>query len=195
MKILIIKYNAGNIFSVNYALKRLGHEAVISDNPERIRNADRVIFPGVGEAGSAMTYLRERGLDLIISELQQPFLGICLGLQLLCRRSEENEAQCLNIMPVDVVKFPPQDKVPHMGWNSIEYDKSDPLFKGLPERPYFYFVHSFYAETGPNTIARCSYINDFSAGLRRKNFAALQFHPEKSGADGEIILRNFINEN
>ncbi len=194
MKVVIIKYNAGNIFSVDYALKRLGIQAEITDDIEKIHAADRVIFPGVGEAGSAMSYLKTRGLDDLIVSLTQPFLGICLGLQLLCRNSEENSTSCLDILPVLVKKFPAKDKVPHIGWNQISYGK-DVIFKGLSPRPWLYFVHSYYAELSENTIASCDYILPFSAALRVDNFVAVQFHPEKSAADGEQILRNFIYEN
>ncbi len=194
MKVVIIRYRAGNIFSVISALRRLDIEAVVSDDPDVIHRADRVIFPGVGEAASAMTDLRARGLDQVIPALQQPFLGICLGLQLLCRESEENGTEGLGIFPAKVLRFPPKDKVPHMGWNQVS-DRSEPLLDGLPQNSMFYFVHSYYAELCENTTAQCEYILPFSAALRNNNFTAVQFHPEKSGPAGEQLLRNFIHGN
>ena len=190
-EVVIIRYNAGNIFSVSHALRRLGVEPVLTDDPERIRQAERVIFPGVGEASSAMRYLRDRGLDEVIRGLTQPFPGICLGLQLLCEHSEEGDTDCIGVFPQRVRKFPQRDKVPHMGWNRVRFRKDD-LFEGVPEGSYMYFVHSFYAEEGEETAVHCDYILPFSAGLRRDNFHALQFHPEKSGVLGERILANFI---
>jgi len=190
-ELVIIRYNAGNLFSVSHALRRLGYEPVVTDEPERIRQADRVIFPGVGEASSAMRYLRERSLDEVIRGLTQPFLGICLGLQLLCEHSEEGETECMGVFPERVKKFPPQEKVPHIGWNRVQFSE-DELFRGLPQGSYMYFVHSYYAETGADTAAVCDYILPFSAGLKRGNFHALQFHPEKSGVLGERILKNFV---
>ena len=191
MKVVIIKYNAGNIHSVYLALKRLGIEAVVTDSVDEIETADRVIFPGVGEASSAMTYLKNAGLDTVIPNLKQPFLGICLGLQLLCKHSEENDTECLKVFNESVKRFPARDKVPHMGWNSIEF-VNDPLFEGVKQNSYVYFVHSYYAETGGETIATTDYILPFSAALRRDNFFAVQFHPEKSSRVGEQILKNFI---
>jgi glutamine amidotransferase len=191
MKTAIIKYNAGNIHSVYLALKRLGLEAVVTDSIDEIKAADKVIFPGVGEASSAMSYLERAGLDKIIPGLKQPFLGICLGLQLLCSHSEENDTECLKVFNESVKKFPPEDKVPHMGWNSIEIT-DDQLFKGVAQQSHVYFVHSYYAETGRETIAKTDYILPFSAALRRDNFFAVQFHPEKSSRVGEQILKNFI---
>lgn len=191
MKIAIIKYNAGNIQSVSFALNRLGIEPVITDNPEIIEKADKVIFPGVGEAASAMKYLKERNLDTVIKNLKQPFLGICLGLQLMCRHSEEGNTDCLGIFDVDVFKFPPRDKVPHMGWNTI-YGLETSVFKNIPDDKYVYFVHSYYADLCEHTIATCEYILPFSAGLQRDNFYAMQFHPEKSGEIGAAILENFV---
>jgi len=191
MKVVIIKYNAGNIHSVYLALKRLGIEAVVTDNVEEIKAADKVIFPGVGEASSAMKYLNETGLDVIIPALKQPFLGICLGLQLLCNHSEENDTECLKVFNETVKRFPPEDKVPHMGWNCIEF-LDDTLFKGVKQSSYVYFVHSYYAETGKETIAKTDYILPFSAALKKDNFYAVQFHPEKSSKIGEQILKNFI---
>ena len=157
MEIAIIKYNAGNVLSVINALHRLGIEPVLTDDPERLRKADKVIFPGVGEASSAMNYLKKRNLDKIIKELKQPFLGICLGLQLMCRYSEENDTECLGIFDLSVKKFPPRDKVPHIGWNKINIT-DNPLFKGAGENTFLYFVHSYYAETGEGTIATSEYI-------------------------------------
>lgn len=192
MKIVIIKYNAGNIHSVRLALNRLDLEPVVSDDPETIIQADKVIFPGVGEARSAMKYLREHGLDRLLTELTRPVLGICLGLQLMCAFSEENSTTCLNIFDERVKKFPPEDKVPHMGWNLLE-DFSGPLFRNLPPSPYVYFVHSYYAELGRHTNACATYIVPFSAAILRDNFMAVQFHPEKSGSVGEQIIKNFID--
>ena len=191
MSIVIIKYNAGNIHSVKIALNRLGRDPLISDDPDTIRSAEKVIFPGVGEASTAMEYLSKKNLTNVIRGLKQPFLGICLGLQLMCAYSEENKTTCLNVFDVQVKKFPPKDKVPHMGWNDI-FGLSGPLFDQIPEGSFVYFVHSFYAETSPETIATGNYILPFSAGLHKDNFYALQFHPEKSGKTGEQILRNFL---
>lgn len=192
MNIVIIKYNAGNIRSVLYALERLGVEAIVSDDPAVIRAADKVIFPGVGEATSAMSYLRERGLDKVITSLIQPVLGICLGLQLMCAHTEEGDIDCLGIFPQQVKLFPPKEKVPQIGWNDI-FNLKSPLFKDIKEHSYVYFVHSFYAESGDNTIATANYITDYSAALWKDNFYAMQYHPEKSGDVGEMMLRNFIN--
>ncbi len=191
MTIAIVKYNAGNIRSVTYALQRLGIEPCISDEAETLRAADKVIFPGVGEASTAMAYLRQRGLDKLIPTLRQPVLGVCLGLQLMCSHSEENNTPCLGIFDVAVKRFPPKEKVPHMGWNSIEKRKG-PLFEGLGEEAFLYYVHSYYAEVSPYTIAQTNYILPYSAALQKDNFYALQAHPEKSGKDGEKILENFI---
>ena len=191
MKIVIIKYNAGNIHSVELALQRLGYSAQVTDDPLQIRQADRVIFPGVGEASSAMRYLEQRNLVGLISRLKQPLLGICLGLQLMCNYSEENDTDCFNLFPAKVRKFPPKDKVPHMGWNAITELKG-PLFRGIEQGSYVYFVHSFYAEQSTYQIAQTDYIVPFSAALHKENFFAVQFHPEKSAAVGEQILKNFI---
>ncbi len=196
MNIVIIKYNAGNIESVKNALGRLNITANITDDHEQIRNADKVIFPGVGEASSTMDYLRKNGLDKLIISLKQPVLGICLGLQLMCSYSEENNTDCLGIFDEKVQRFLPKPgeefitKVPHMGWNKIHNLKS-PLFNDL-DNPYVYFVHSYYASVGEHTIATCDYIGQFSAALHRENFYATQFHPEKSGTIGAKILENFI---
>lgn len=192
MKIAILKYNAGNTASVKNALVRLGIEPVITDCPEILREADRVIFPGVGEASSAMNYLRSRRLDEAIINLKQPVLGICLGMHLLCAASEENEARCLEIMPVRVRKFSSNDlKIPHIGWNTVFNLKSE-LFEGIGENSFVYFVHSFYVEKHVSTIASADYAASFSAAVRYKNFYAVQFHPEKSGTVGARILENFL---
>ncbi len=194
MDVAIIKYNAGNIRSVDYALRRLGVTPVITADPEQIAKADKVIFPGVGEALTTMTYLREHGLDRVISALRQPTLGICLGMQLLCQRSEEGGADCLGIFPVEVKRFVPRentDKVPHMGWNTLA-DTRSALFEGLREDSFVYFVHSYYVPACDFTIATTDYIHPFSAALRKNNFYATQFHPEKSGSVGECILKNFL---
>ncbi|MDC7997896.1 imidazole glycerol phosphate synthase subunit HisH [Gilvibacter sediminis] len=189
--IAIVKYNAGNIRSVENALKRIGADCVISDDPEVLSKADKLILPGVGEASSAMAYLRDRGLDQVIKKRTKPTLGICLGLQLFCARSEEGNTECLGIFPEAVKRFPPEEKVPHMGWNELTELKS-PLFKGVQANSDVYFVHSFYAEKGPDTIAACDYILPFSAALSKGNFYATQFHPEKSADVGEQILANFL---
>ncbi len=189
--IAIIKYNAGNIGSVQNALTRLGRESIITDDPEELAKASRVIFPGVGEAGSAMSYLKERGLDKTIRSLKQPVLGICLGLQLMCRYSEESDTGCLGIFDSDVRRFPGSDKVPHMGWNNFLSLAGD-LFKGVAQNDDVYYVHSYYAEISGCTTATCGYILPFSAAMNRANFYATQFHPEKSAAVGEKILRNFL---
>ena len=189
--IVIIKYNAGNVYSVSSALKRLGYEAVISSDLEEIKSADKIIFPGVGEASSAMAYLRETRLDILIPKLKQPFLGVCLGLQLLCKYSEEGNTDCLRVFEEDVNRFPPKEKVPHMGWNSIKHNSSK-LFRNIPNDSFVYFVHSYFAELSEHTIAETNYILPFSSALQKDNFYALQFHPEKSGKIGEQILKNFI---
>lgn len=194
MNIVIIKYNAGNIQSVLYALERIGLEAKVTDDPAQISVADKVIFPGVGEASSAMQYLRERKLDQLILSLRQPVLGICLGMQLMCKYSEENNTECLGIFDEQVKKFVPKDpalKVPQIGWNTISQLKTD-LFKGLPENTYCYFVHGYYAAKGSDTIAEANYDLSYSAALHKDNFYGVQFHPEKSAAAGERILSNFI---
>ena len=191
MTVAIIRYNAGNVLSVTHALRRLGIEPLVTDKAEEISAAARVVFPGVGEASSAMRYLRERGLDQVICRLTQPFLGICLGLQLMCERSEEGGTECLGLIPGKVVRFRGAEKVPHMGWNSL-HGMRGPLFAGLPPEPYVYFVHSYYAELGEHTSAAADYGEPFSAALERDNFFAVQFHPEKSAAAGERILANFL---
>ena len=195
LKVVIIKYNAGNIYSVDYALKRLGITPLITDDQEAIRSADKVVFPGQGEAGTTMRYLRKKGLDALICELKQPVLGICIGMQLMCRYSEEGNTECFGIFDAEVKRFIPQrheDKVPHMGWNSLS-DMRGELFENLHEDPYTYFVHSYYVPVTTETIAASEYIHPFSAAMRKDNFYATQFHPEKSGGIGEVILRNFID--
>lgn len=190
--IAILKYNAGNIKSVQNALIRLGYESIITDNPVELLNSDKVIFPGVGEAGSAMNYLRERGLDKTIISLKQPVLGICLGLQLMCRRSEEADTKCLGIFDTNVSLFPPVDKIPHMGWNNFLTLKGD-LFNGVSAEDDVYYVHSYYSEISSYTSSVCDYILPFSASMQNGNFFATQFHPEKSASVGEKILQNFLN--
>jgi glutamine amidotransferase len=193
MKIAIIKYNAGNIMSVEFALQRLNVNCEVTDDVEKIKSADKVIFPGVGEASSTMAFLKENKLDLLIKDLKQPVLGICLGLQLMCKHSEENDTTCLGIFPELVKRFEPKLKVPHMGWNTITQVKSNLYSKELENR-YVYFVHSFYAEIGQHTIATTEYIVPFSASLHKDNFFATQFHPEKSGDTGSLILKNFVEK-
>ena len=194
MKIVIIKYNAGNIRSVLYALERIGHTALVTDNADEIKNANKVIFPGVGEASTAMNYLKDRNLDKLICSLTQPVLGICLGMQLMCKYSEENDTECLGIFDENVKKFKVKSeklKVPQIGWNSI-YDLKTDLFKNVTENSYCYFVHGYYASKGEHTIATTDYVQPYSSGLRKNNFYGVQFHPEKSAAAGEQILKNFI---
>lgn len=190
--IAILKYNAGNILSVQNALTRLGYECKVTDDIEEIISAEKVIIPGVGEASSAMKYLNERGLDIIIKSLRQPVLGICLGLQLMCMDSDEGPAKCLGIFEASVKKFPPFDKVPHMGWNNFTALKGI-LFNGISISDDVYYVHSYYAEISPYTSAICDYVLPFSAALHRDNFFAVQFHPEKSADTGNRILKNFLN--
>ncbi|MHA7129951.1 imidazole glycerol phosphate synthase subunit HisH [Algoriphagus namhaensis] len=196
MKIAVIKYNSGNVQSVLYALERLGAEAILTDDSDEIRSSDKVVFPGQGEASTAMRYLKAKQLDTLIREIKQPFLGVCLGLQLLCEHSEENNTDCLGIFPVKVKKFIPENsqefKVPHVGWNELENLSTNPLLKDLPASPFVYYVHSFYAELAPETIATTHYIHDFSAMLHRDNYYAIQAHPEKSGLVGEKLLSNFL---
>ncbi|WP_273389357.1 imidazole glycerol phosphate synthase subunit HisH [Barnesiella viscericola] len=194
MEVAVIKYNAGNIYSVLCALRRLGIDPVVSDSPEVLSRADKVIFPGVGEASSAMRYLREHGLDRVIVNLTQPVLAICIGLQLLCLHSEEGDADCLGVFNIPVRRFVPSDgeeKIPHMGWNTL-HNLQGPLFRGIGEGSYVYFVHSYYAPVSADCVAQCDYITPFSAALNRDNFYATQFHVEKSGAVGARILENFL---
>lgn len=189
--IAIIKYNAGNIQSVQNALTRLGYESVITDDKETILSAEKVILPGVGEASTAMQYLKERGLDEVITSITQPFLGICLGLQLMCKSTEEGNTNCLGIFDTEVKLFPPKEKVPHMGWNSFE-QLDGQLFKDVQTTDDVYYVHSYYAEKCNDTIATCNYITSFSTALQKDNFYATQFHPEKSAGVGEQFLKNFL---
>jgi glutamine amidotransferase len=192
---VIIKYNAGNIRSVLYALERIGVNAIVSDDHDVILNAGKVIFPGVGEASSAMKYLKERELDKLIRELKQPVLGICLGMQLMCSYSEENDAQCLGIFNENVKLFQPAgsgEKVPQIGWNNL-YNLKTRLFAGIPEQSFIYSVHSYYASAGSETIATADYIHPYSAALNKDNFYGVQFHPEKSAQAGERILTNFLS--
>lgn len=195
MDVAIVKYNAGNIYSVIHALKRLGINPILTDDAELLSKADRVLFPGQGEASTAMAYLRKRGLDIVIRDLCQPVLGICIGQQLMCRHSEEGDTNCLGIFPLDVKRFQPQrhtDKVPQMGWNSIQ-DLRTPLFREIEDGSYIYNIHSYYVPYDKDfTIATCDYIQPYSAALHRDNFYATQFHPEKSGKIGERILKNFL---
>ncbi len=194
MNIVIIKYNAGNIFSVEHAFKRLGVEATVTADQELIRSADKVVFPGVGEASSTMQYLQRSGLDKLIPALQQPVLGICLGMQLMCSHSEEGDVDCLNIFDAEVKRFLPQkheDKVPHMGWNTIKNVGSN-IFDASLENQFVYFVHSYYVALSKHTIATTDYIQPFSAAIHKDNFYAVQFHPEKSGEAGNKLLHNFL---
>lgn len=195
MDVAIIKYNAGNIYSVDYALKRLGITPVITADPELLQKADKVIFPGVGEAFTTMEHLKANKLDRLIRDLKQPVLGICLGMHLMCRHSEEGDADCLGIFDTKVKRFIPkrhEDKVPHMGWNTLT-DVKSALFPAELEDKFVYFVHSFYVPLNEHTAATTDYILPFSAALQKDNFYATQFHPEKSGAVGESILNNFLN--
>lgn len=191
MKIVIINYGAGNIQSIMFAIERLSYKAILSNNPDEIKAADKVIFPGVGEASFAMKMLRESGLDTLIPTLKQPVFGICLGMQLMCNHSEEGDTNGLGIFDVDVVKFSSKVKVPQMGWNTIYNLKSD-LFKGIAENEYMYLVHSYYAPLCAETIATTNYEMEYSSALVNDNFYGTQFHPEKSGDVGEKILENFL---
>jgi glutamine amidotransferase len=193
MKVSIIKYNAGNIQSVIYALNRIGIEPLYTDDPDEIISSDKVIFPGQGEASNAMKYLRERKLDQLICSLKQPVFGICIGQQLLCEHSEEGDTDCLGIIPARVKKFPIQEKVPHMGWNTIT-NLSTPLFDGVDEKSYVYFVHSYYVESNPYQIATTNYNFDYASALHKDNFYAVQFHPEKSSDVGVQLMKNFIDK-
>ncbi|KAA2241769.1 imidazole glycerol phosphate synthase subunit HisH [Chitinophaga agrisoli] len=195
MNTAIIKYNAGNIRSVLFALDRLGVQGTVTDDPEEIRSADKVIFPGVGEASTAMAYLRERGLDKLITSLEQPVLGICLGMQLLCKHSEENDTDCLGIFDVQVKRFqsPVENllKIPQIGWNNVANLHST-IFEHVPENSYMYFVHSYYAALSPDTVAMANYVINYSAALQKDNFYAVQFHPEKSAEAGQHVLESFL---
>lgn len=196
MKVAIIKYNAGNIYSVYCAVTRLGAEAVITDNVEEIQSADKVIFPGVGEARAAMEYLNEHGLSDVIRNLKQPVLGICIGMQLMCKHSEEGDVDCLGIFDVPVVRFNPENKelrVPQVGWNQIQAFGECPLYKGINKEDYVYYVHSYHVPVCQWTIAQTDYDGLYSASLHKDNFWATQFHPEKSGNVGEQIIANFLN--
>lgn len=193
MEIAIIKYNAGNVASVMYALDRIGQNYQLTDDHEQIKKADKVIFPGVGEASTAMAYLKEKGLDTLIKGLKQPVLATCIGMQLLCKHSEEGNVDCIGVFDVEVKKFISKDlKIPHVGWNSIEKRGENPLMKGLKEEEFVYFVHSFYAPVNKYTTAVCEYVQPFSAMLQKDNFYAAQFHAEISGKAGEQILKNFL---
>ena len=195
MNLTIVQYNAGNIQSVLYALERLGVSATVTDDPALIQASDRVIFPGVGEASTAMAYLKERNLDQLIVSLTQPVLGICLGMQLMCKHSAENDTNCLGIFEEQVLAFKATEmtqKVPQMGWNNIMNLKTD-LFNGVPENSFAYFVHGFYAGIGTGTIATTDYIQPYSSGLHKDNFYGVQFHPEKSAEVGEQIIQNFLS--
>lgn len=195
MNVAIIKYNAGNIFSVDCALRRIGVTAEITDDPEKISKADKVIFPGVGEASSAMAHLRHHRLDEVIRNLSQPLLGICIGQQLLCAHSEEGDTDCIGIFDVPVKRFQPSAdglKIPHMGWNRVKLTTENPLLTEALDNNFVYYVHSFYVPLNCWTIAKTKYIGEFSAAMRKDNFFATQFHPEKSGDVGERILKNFI---
>jgi glutamine amidotransferase len=195
MEVAIVKYNAGNIYSVVNALKRMGIEPLLTDDPELLKKADRVLFPGQGEAKGAMEYLKARGLDAVIRDLKQPVFGICVGQQLLCKHSEEGDADCIGIFDAPVVRFRPErheDKVPCMGWNKL-YDTKSPLMEGLGDDPYVYFVHSYYVPVCEETIATADYILPYSASMHKDNFYTCQFHPEKSGTVGERILKNFLD--
>lgn len=194
MNLTIIQYNAGNIQSVLYSLERVGVSATVTDDPALIQTSDKVIFPGVGEASTAMAYLKERNLDQLIVSLKQPVLGICLGMQLMCRHSAENDTNCLGIFDEQVLAFKATEKttkVPQMGWNNIRNLKTD-LFNGVSENSFAYFVHGYYAGLGTNTIATTDYIEEYSSGLHKNNFYGVQFHPEKSAELGEQIIQNFL---
>ena len=192
MELRIIKYNAGNIQSVMNALERLGVQAEVTDDVEKIKSADKVIFPGVGEASSAMRSLKQNGLDKVIRELEQPVLGICVGMQLLCQHSEENNTDCIGAVPVRVKKFAAAGlKVPQMGWNEI-YELKSPLFKGVEDHSFIYNVHSYYAEDSPYTIAKCDYGIEYAAAIKKDNFYGVQFHTEKSADTGDRIIKNFL---
>ena len=191
MKVVIIKYNAGNVQSVLFALERIGVKGILSENADEINSADKVIFPGVGEASSAMKFLKEKKLDVVIKNLKQPTLGICLGMQLMCKYSEEGNTDCLGIFPLQVKKFVGDFKIPQIGWNNI-YDLKGNLFSDLKENEYMYFVHGYYAESGNDTVGKTNYIIEYSSALKKNNFYGVQFHPEKSSDSGQKILKNFL---
>lgn len=191
MKVAIIKYNAGNIRSVSFALQRIGVEPIVTDRIEDLNTADKIIFPGVGEASSAMRYLKEKQLDKVICNFKQPVLGICLGMQLLCEKSEEGNTDCLGIFKQNVLKFSDANKVPQIGWNTIE-NLNSKIFNHLQEQEFMYFVHGYYVEKSANTIATANYGIEYSAALKKENFYGVQFHPEKSSDAGQIILENFL---
>lgn len=191
MSVAVVRYNAGNVRSVVNALERIGASFTVTDSPSELTAAERVIFPGVGEAATAMSYLREGGLDVVIRDLTQPVLGICLGMQLLCESSEEGDAQCLGILSGRVKRFTVPEKIPHMGWSRVS-GLEHPVFKGIPEDSFFYFVHSYRVDLSEDTVAACSYGEDFSAAIARRNFIGVQFHPEKSADAGERLLQNFM---
>jgi imidazole glycerol-phosphate synthase subunit HisH len=191
--IAIIKYNGGNVSSVQNSLNRLSVESVVTDDFDLIRKADKVIFPGVGEASSTMKLLKEKGLDQLVPTLKQPVLGVCLGMQLMCKNNEEGNTVGMGIFDIDVKKFPAKNIVPHMGWNTISDFKSG-IFSGIEENSDVYFVHSFYCELSENTTSVCDYILPFSASLKKDNFYAMQFHPEKSGDIGSRLLENFLKQ-
>ena len=197
MKVVVIKYNAGNVQSVFFALERIGVKGILSDDPQEIRSADKIIFPGVGEAGSAMKCLKEKKLDSVIKILKQPTLGICLGMQLMCKHSKERNTDCLNIFDLQVKKFPLSKggegviKIPQIGWNNI-FDLKGKLFEGVQENSFVYFVHSYYVENGKDSTATANYTLDFCAAMQKDNFYAVQFHPEKSSDIGQNILENFL---
>lgn len=188
---VIIKYNSGNVQSVLFALERIGVKGILSDNAEEIRSADKVIFPGVGEASSAMKFLKEKKLDEVIKNLKQPTLGICLGMQLMCKHSEEGNTDCLGIFPLQVKKFSEKEKVPQIGWNNI-YSLKGKLFDGIKENEFMYFVHGYYAELGSDTVAKTNYILGYSSALQKNNFYGVQFHPEKSSDAGQKLIENFL---
>jgi len=190
-RVAIIDYGAGNTQSVIFALQRLGIEPEVSANPETLQAADKVIFPGVGHAGQAMSTIRKKGLDKVIVSLKQPVFGVCVGMQLLCNSSEEANTKALGVFDVDVLRFQGEKKVPHMGWNNLIHD-NHPLFNGIPSGDHGYYVHSYYAPVMENTIAKTEYSHPFSAALQKDNFYGCQFHPEKSGAVGQKILENFL---
>ena len=192
MKIVVIDYGAGNVFSVLNSLKRLGYTAEVSSDADVILSADKVIFPGVGQASAAMIRIREAGLDKLIPKLKMPILGVCLGMQLMCRSTEEESTVGLGIFPIDIVRFQGDYKIPHMGWNNV-YDLKTSLLKGLSENDRMYFVHSFYAPVSEYCIAKCDYYGEFAAAICKNNFYGCQFHPEKSSSLGEKILENFLN--